>query len=183
VSSEINSILTLVMPSVSDDRPTTGFAQFTVSVSDNFVSLPSDTETSWSIVGDESTVTDMEVFPTIKPDDPTSQASVLTVGTFFSSELPPYPTTAPAKRNDGKHETFVNGTISKVYMTTSIALQDTSLTVTVTGSTGRTGTVLKPKPSATTESLNQNGTGNAQPLPAWLVVLVLVFARLLAALF
>jgi hypothetical protein len=177
LSSATNSSLKSIMPLVSDVRPTSGFAQSTVSVSENFISLPSDTETSWSIAGDESTVTDMEDFPTIKPDAPTSPASVLTVGTFFS-DVPPYPTAAPVKRNDGDHEINVNGTISKVYMTTSVALQGINSTVTVTGGTGSTGTMLKPKPkpSANTESLSQNGAGNTQSLPAWLVVVVLTLA-------
>ncbi|KAL1610327.1 hypothetical protein SLS60_001993 [Paraconiothyrium brasiliense] len=165
---------------VTDDRPTVDTAQFTASVSDNFISLPSDTETSWSIAGDESTVTDMEVFPTIKPDDPTSTASVLTDGILFSSDTPPYPTEVPAKRQDEEH---IDGTISKVFTTTTVTLANSTVTSTqetlATNSTGSTGTASEPYPGATTQSLSKNGASNTQPAPAW-VVLVVVALRLAA---
>ncbi|KAJ4349837.1 uncharacterized protein N0V89_008456 [Didymosphaeria variabile] len=193
---------TQVNVTVMDDRPTVGFAQFKASVSDNFISLPSDTDISWSIAGDESTVTNMEVFPTITPDatptdmevfptikpDATSAALVLTDGTFFSSVTPPYPIAAPAKRQDGKHERSVHGTISKVFTTTTVTLANSTVTSTQemlptnsTGSTGSTDTASEPYPGATTQSLSKNGASNTQPAPARVVLVVL--ALRLAALF
>lgn len=177
VTSTMNSTLT-----VPDDRPSAGLSQFTVSVSDNFISLPSDLETSWSIAGEVSTVTDMEDFPTVKPDPTAANISVATDGTFVSSDASPYPTAVPIKRYDGKQLSHVDGTISMVHVTTTIALQGINSTSIATGSTG---TVSRSYLGAPTESFTPNGAASARTLPAWVVVVVLPLPALLplAALF
>ncbi|KAL5407908.1 hypothetical protein PMIN06_007055 [Paraphaeosphaeria minitans] len=187
-SSVMKPIITPVVPEITpgfpsasltitatDDRPAPGLPQLTVSVSDNFISLPSDSETSWSIPGEESTITDLENYPTIKPDSPTPAPSIMTDGIFFSLDAPPYPTAVPEKRRNGEQQSHVDGTIGMVHMTTTVAVQGKNSTIIGTGSSGK---VSGSYPGATSEPLGPNGAGNTQPWPAWVVVIVLAFAEL-----
>ncbi|KAL5388499.1 hypothetical protein DPSP01_003070 [Paraphaeosphaeria sporulosa] len=187
-SSMMDPIITPVVPELApglpsasltmtalDDRPAPSLPQLTTPVSDNGISLPSDSETSWSITGQESTITDIENYPTIKPDSTTLEPSVWTDGTFFSLDSPPYPTAAPPKRRDEEQQSQVDGTISMVHMTTTVALQGKNSTVTGISSSV---TVSGLYPGVTSEPLSPNGAGNTQPWPVWVIVIVLPLSAL-----